>query len=64
MLHSEQCWEGRNFCSRVLKKLDTNEKSTLDENEVIHGQAKTSGSVGEDGVIFWLAVRGLMIGTS
>ena len=34
----------------------------LDVNGRIHGPAKKSGSVVEDGTISWLAVQGLMLG--
>ena len=62
LLHSEQCWEGKHFCSEIPENLDTNEKSVLDDNGLLHGPAEKSGSLGQDGVIFWLAVRGLMLG--
>ena len=62
LLHSELCWENKNFCQEIPESLDTLEKSVVDDNGRIHGSAKSSGSVEEDGSICWLAVRGLMLG--
>ena len=62
LLHSELCWEGKNFCSEIPENLDSQEKSVLDVNGRIHGPAKNFGRVVEDGTISWLAVQGLMLG--
>ena len=62
LLHSELCWEGKNFCSEIPENVDSLEKSLLDVNGRIHGPAKKSGSVLKDGTICWLAVYGLLLG--
>ena len=56
LLHSELCWEGKNFCSEIPENLDSQEKSVVDVKGRIHGPAKKSGSVVEDATISWLAV--------
>ena len=62
LLHSEHCWEGKNFCSEIPEQIDTSKKSILDDNGLLHGPAKKSDSVRSDGSICWLAVRGLQLG--
>ena len=61
ILHSEICWEQQNFCSEIPANFNVSEKSILDENGLLHGPAKKSESVREDGSICWLAVQGLML---
>ena len=62
LLHAEQCWENRNFCSEIPGNLETSEKSVLDENGLLHGSIKKSQIIYRDGTICWLGVRGLMQG--
>ena len=62
LLHSEQCWEKKNFCAEITFNLDTNETSVLDENGIIHGPIKKTHIISKDGTICWLGVRGLMLG--
>ena len=61
ILHSENCWENENFCGDIPEDISVSEKSTLDQDGLIHGPAKKSGSIREDGSICWLAVQGLMM---
>ena len=61
ILHSENCWEGENFCSDIPENVDTTVKSVLDENEIIHTAAmRKNGAVRKDGSICWLELLGLL----
>ena len=60
LLHSEKCWDRENFCSDIPENFDASEKSIVDNNGLLHGSAKKSGSVRSDGSVCWLAVLGLM----
>ena len=60
LLHSDNCWDGENFCSDIPENFDASEKSIVDNNGLLHGSAKKSGSVRSDGSVCWLAVLGLM----
>ena len=60
LLHSDNCWEGGNFCSDLPENFDSDEKSILDDSGLLHGPARKSDSVRIDGSICWLAVQGLM----
>ena len=60
ILHSEICWENQNFCSDIPKNLDISEHSALDQDGLLHGPAKKSGSIQKNGNICWLAVLGLI----
>ena len=62
LLHTEQCWEKKNFCPEIPLNLDITQKSVLDENGLLHGPIKKSHIIGKDGTICWLGVRGLMLG--
>ena len=61
LLHTEQCWEKKNFCPEIPFNLDTTQKSVLDENGLLHGPIKKSHIIGKNGTIDWLGVRGLML---
>ena len=61
ILHSEGCWKKDNFCCELPDNVDENGDSILDDDGLLHGPAKKSGSVREDGSMCWLAVQGLMI---
>ena len=61
ILHSENCWEGENFCSDIPENFDTTVQSVLDENEIIHTAAmRKNGAVRKDGSICWLELLSLL----
>jgi hypothetical protein len=55
------CWENENFFVDIPGNIIVTEKSVLDPDGLLHGPAKKSGSIRQDGSICWLAVRGLMV---
>ena len=61
ILHSENCWDNENFCADIPANMSVTEKSVLDQDGLLHGPAKKSVSIRQDGSICWLAVRGLMV---
>ena len=61
ILHSEICWKKQNICCELPDNIDLNESSILDDEGLLHGPAKKSGSVRSDGSMCWLAVLGLMM---
>ena len=61
ILHSEDCWVTKHFCSEIPDDAETSEKSVIDDNDIIHTDAtRRHGPFRQDDSVCWLEIVSLL----